>query len=469
MPKDIFYDLETTGTEPAFDLPLQFAAIEYDAVTGAELSRVNLRGRPFRHVLPSPMALAVTGQSISAVLSNPLSQYELNRRMFDFWNAQKGAKIFSFNGIKFDEEMQRHSFYQTLQNPYVTQFNDNKRSDVLCTLRATAAAAPDAVTLPINAKGKPSMKLEDVVKANGYIGHDAHDALGDVEATRYLRDLIHQTCPGIRAAHEHWCCKDRMIELFAAGEPVVEFAWNNRSGKPLYRTLVPLCADDENASEWLFVAADTNLEQLFQMSPEMLALKFGTKPLRRIKANAMATVAPATALIAKPHASAVGQEFVNALRHNEEFRSRVRQANLLRKAQYDEPATVWQRLYSGGFYPQSADKALFTAFHSSPPAGRFEIATSLSDPRARELAMWLLGSEWPDLIPNAIRSTYSEKRRERLMQDDADWMTVPKALQEIEQAKWQVSPQAGAILEEYEAALLRFMNKGELQDSIQGT
>ena len=55
-----FYDLETTGISPAFDQPLQFAAILTDGKF-REIERVNLRCRIAPHIIPSPWALAVTG------------------------------------------------------------------------------------------------------------------------------------------------------------------------------------------------------------------------------------------------------------------------------------------------------------------------------------------------------------------------------------------------------------------------
>ena len=46
-----FYDLETTGTSPAFDQPLQFAAILTDGEF-REVERVNLRCRIAPHIIP---------------------------------------------------------------------------------------------------------------------------------------------------------------------------------------------------------------------------------------------------------------------------------------------------------------------------------------------------------------------------------------------------------------------------------
>ena len=62
----VFYDLETTGTSPAYDQPLQFAAIRTDASL-QELERVEFKCRLAPHILPAPHALVVTGVKKSRV------------------------------------------------------------------------------------------------------------------------------------------------------------------------------------------------------------------------------------------------------------------------------------------------------------------------------------------------------------------------------------------------------------------
>jgi len=56
----VFYDLETTGISPAYDQPLQFAAIRTDD-NFAEIERIDLRCRIAPHIIPSPQALIITG------------------------------------------------------------------------------------------------------------------------------------------------------------------------------------------------------------------------------------------------------------------------------------------------------------------------------------------------------------------------------------------------------------------------
>ena len=60
MERFVFYDFETSGAKPAFDQALQFAAIVTDENFN-ELDRMELRCQLSPHILPSPIALHVTG------------------------------------------------------------------------------------------------------------------------------------------------------------------------------------------------------------------------------------------------------------------------------------------------------------------------------------------------------------------------------------------------------------------------
>ena len=64
-----FYDFETTGTSPAFDQPIQFAAILTDDGFNP-VERINIRCRLATHILPAPWAMAVTGVT-PALLNDP--------------------------------------------------------------------------------------------------------------------------------------------------------------------------------------------------------------------------------------------------------------------------------------------------------------------------------------------------------------------------------------------------------------
>ena len=115
MEKFVFYDLETTGISPAFDQPLQFAAIVTDLELN-EIERVDIRCQLSPHILPSPKALAVTGVRPSQLENNNLpSTFEFAQTIQKFTEQWAPAIWIGYNSIAFDEAMLRQMFYQNLQ------------------------------------------------------------------------------------------------------------------------------------------------------------------------------------------------------------------------------------------------------------------------------------------------------------------------------------------------------------------
>jgi exodeoxyribonuclease I len=195
-----FYDLETTGISPAFDQPLQFAAILTDAEF-REIERVNLRCRIAPHIIPSPWALAVTGVR-PAQLTDPSlpTLFEFTQEIGALIERWSPAIWTGFNSIRFDEEMLRQAFYQNLQpDVFATQFNGNSRFDVLTALYAVWHRQPDLFDWPVDADGRVRFKLDRIAPLNGFAAHNAHDALGDVEATIHIARQIAQRAPDLWA------------------------------------------------------------------------------------------------------------------------------------------------------------------------------------------------------------------------------------------------------------------------------
>ena len=127
-----FYDFETTGTCPAFDQPLQFAAILTDDHFN-EVERIDFRCRLAPHILPAPWALAVTGVTPEMLVDPALPLwFEFTTQISDVIGRWAPATWTGYNTIAFDEEFLRQSFYQNLHpNLYQTQFNGNGRLDLM--------------------------------------------------------------------------------------------------------------------------------------------------------------------------------------------------------------------------------------------------------------------------------------------------------------------------------------------------
>lgn len=168
----LFYDLETSGLAPAWNVLLQAAFVTTDGDL-YPLHETVLRARLPAHVVPAPDALLVTGLDPDRIEAGPLSQLELMRAIAGILEAASPAAIIGFNTMAYDEEVLRHGFFQTLQPPYATSMPGFARADVLIMLRAVAMLTPGAITIPVTPAGRPSMRLGPVCRANGIAFEEA--------------------------------------------------------------------------------------------------------------------------------------------------------------------------------------------------------------------------------------------------------------------------------------------------------
>lgn len=192
-PSFLFFDLETTGAEPVFDRPLQFAAIRTDTALEPIGEPVVWYARPPEDCLAHPAAVMTTGLlPDDPVLAGADSEANLANRIHRLVS-QPNTCVVGFNNLRFDAPMLRFLFWRNLLDPYRHEWADgNSRFDVLDAARAYRLLAPDALNWPVGSDGRPTLRLSELSAANGLTHENAHDALSDVEATidlaRALRD-----------------------------------------------------------------------------------------------------------------------------------------------------------------------------------------------------------------------------------------------------------------------------------------
>ena len=76
-----------------------------------------------------------------------------------------------------------------IRDRYITQFNGNKRADVLGITRSSKYYYPECLEVGMNEKGNQIFKLDNLTELNK-ITHNAHDAMGDVEATIEITKIL---------------------------------------------------------------------------------------------------------------------------------------------------------------------------------------------------------------------------------------------------------------------------------------
>jgi exodeoxyribonuclease-1 len=84
------------------------------------------------HIVPSPKAVQVTGITPAMLIDPNLpSHYEAICQIREKLVAWSPAVFMGYNSIKFDEDLLRHAFFQTLHPAYLTNTGGSARADVM--------------------------------------------------------------------------------------------------------------------------------------------------------------------------------------------------------------------------------------------------------------------------------------------------------------------------------------------------
>jgi exodeoxyribonuclease I len=183
----LFYDLETTGLNLAFDQVLSFAAIRTDLNLN-EMERHSLSVRLRRDVIPQPGAILTNRIDVNKN-EGTYNEYQATSQIHELLN-RPGTISIGYNTLGFDDEFLRFSFHRNLLPPYTHQYNNGcGRMDLLPMALIYRLYNPHGLKWPV-IDGKPSMKLEHISKINTLAQGPAHDALVDVEASLALARIF---------------------------------------------------------------------------------------------------------------------------------------------------------------------------------------------------------------------------------------------------------------------------------------
>lgn len=436
----VFYDTETTGTNTSFDQILQFAAICTDEIFN-EIDRLEIRSRLLPHIVPAPGAVKVNGITVARLHDPALpSHYQMVCAIHEKLRLWGPAVFIGYNSISFDEAIFRQALYQTLHPPYLTNTGGSCRTDVLKMVQAASVFAPDAVTIPLNEKGGSSFKLEHVAAANGFNDHNAHDALGDVEATIYLCKLLQERALPVWTSFMRFNRKTA-VQALLRQEPIVsltEFYYS----RPYSWLVTAIGRNPENDGEICVVDLAQAPEDLTTMSDDDLARHVNKSPkrLRWVRSNSCPILMPAET--APPHVAARQIKPEELERRSKVYRTdralakRLLSAAMNTREEYDPSPHVERQIYDG-FYSDD-DQALMMEFHMLPWEHRYEHSNLFNDQRLKRIAHRLVFFEAPNFLPDEVRIAHSMEFASRLAGTDAaEWLTIQKA---IEQADDMISP-----------------------------
>lgn len=429
----IFYDTETSDRDPFFSQIYQLAAV----LTDADLNPIDsfdLRSKRLPHVLPSPGALLVNGLAPSSLDQAPYSNYEFAgevRRRFTEW---RPSIICGYNSFGFDEKCLRSLFYQNLYPPYLTQIDGNSRIDILQLTRAAEILYPGALEYPINDRGKTSKKLEHVAPANGFEEHNAHDALGDVEATIHVARLIKSRASVLwQAAIQTRTRRDATAK---AEQSSFFYIHDSNFGHPI--TFPAMIIGRVHGGRDLLVS-DLRFDPpgTGSLDPDKLFTGPG-RYCRTVKLGETPLIFLPEEFEAMPHGLSWNPTEIDA---------RIQAWRVIQAS--EDISSIYadqQTPFDTAEHPEAAIYENFTAFdndaaamrdfHAAVLDGKLQAMGQLNDPRFRTFAKRIIFENFPQLLSDVERTNYATAIRQRLNSEDhVPWVTVNKAKCDIEKLK----------------------------------
>jgi exodeoxyribonuclease-1 len=395
-----FYDFETTGTSPKFDQALQFAAILTDENLN-ELEVKNVRCRLSDHILPSPIAMAITEVFPDDMLSPNLSAFDFSGELSELIEDWRPAVWTGYNSLSFDENVFRQMFYQNLHpNLYATQVQGNLRLDILKAVYACWGFGRSELKIPSFPSGKLTSKLDMLAPENGFANHQAHDALGDVRATIHIAKLIRDQIPEVWETLINNLEKSRLLGKLKSGQ-VFQLVERFGGGAPKIYTGAYCGMSETNSNQFGFFDFEkSDVADFLSGNDELFskAVEQSPKLIRTVDLNKMPLLFP----LSDPSVEHVDAAL--AIQNSSAMLEATGRALAGRYADRETPDQVEAQIYEG-FYSND-DKRRLIQFQNSDWNTRLTIVPTFDDARLKELGYRLVVLHAPDIAPEPFKSEF---------------------------------------------------------------
>lgn len=398
----LFYDLETTGLNKAFDQILHFAAIRTDAAL-KELNRYELKIKLNPGTIPSPGAVITHQISINDMLSG-VSEYDAIRQIHQ-WINEPGTISLGYNTLGFDDEFLRFSFYRNLLPPYTHQYaNQCSRMDIYPMALMYFLFKDHVLQWPV-LDGKLSLKLENINNANQLASGRSHDAMIDVEVTLALAKRFLQEQDMWQHLHGYFNKQkdqERIQQLTDKQAILIEgrFGFEKKFQSPVY--FLGFHRQYKNQSVWLLL--DT---------PELQNISYEDLVNKNIRNKKLGE----PGLILSYH-----EKFMRHINHNrqeitEKNKSWLKKHNELLEKITDHALNVTYptyphtdvdaALYLNGFW-STEEENFCRLFHTASPKEKAALVEQIQNPTISKLALRILGRNFPDSMTNQQIEQFSQ-------------------------------------------------------------
>ncbi|GGO82745.1 exodeoxyribonuclease I [Marinobacterium nitratireducens] len=442
-PTFFWHDYETFGADPRRDRPAQFAGVRTDMDLNIIEEPVMFYCKPAEDLLPNPEACLITGITPQQAMSEGVCEAEFAARV-QAELGRPGTCGVGYNSIRFDDEVTRHTLYRNFYDPYAREWqNDCSRWDIIDMLRLTRALRPEGIEWPSYEDGSPSLRLEDLTRANGIEHGQAHDALSDVYATIGMARLVRERQPklyqyvlqnrGKRAIQGMLDIQNHKPVLHVSSRYPSE--WGNLA------LVAPLATHPVNRNSVIVWDLRIDPSPMLQLpAAEIRRLMYtpaaelsDTEPriaLKQLHTNKCPVVAPASLIRDAAEAARFEIDGDTCRAHLQILRNFSGLDALLTEvfgeSDFEPTSDPDLMLYGGGFFGES-DKRAMEQIRDCEPQALGELQVAFQDPRLEEMLLRYKARNYPFTLTDEERSQWEEFRRRKLLGPDSDgYLTMPQ-------------------------------------------
>lgn len=426
----LWHDYETFGTHPALDRPAQFAAIRTNSDLEPIGEPLNWHCAPADDLLPHPVACLITGITPQDALEKGVCEAEFAKQIHGEM-MEPGTCSVGYNSIKFDDEFTRHIFYRNFRDAYEREWrNGNSRFDLIGLARMCYALRPQDVEWPINDKGSPSFKLEDLTRANS-IGHEgAHDALADVQATIDFAALLKKQQPRLW----DWALGMRNQKT-AMGllnvlqpEPVLHTSGRIPANRGCTSLFLPLSVFPDRPKSVIAIDLMSDPDMLINGTAEQVSdLVFTSSdslpegmeriPLKAIHTNKVPMLAP-VATLRGVDTDRISLDVDRCLDHAGKITQQIDKVRPKVMEVFSRPFDGGSEdpdlmLYSGDFF-SSQDRSLMNRILQTPQGELGTTQWPFKDRRLTSMLLRYRARNYPESLSPGERETWDKDRRQRI-------------------------------------------------------
>ncbi len=433
----IVFDFETTGRSARFDQILQAGFIVYNN-NFEEIDRLNIKSRINPDIIPSIHALRVNRLTMSQVLSEDLTTYQMTLAIEKFLSKYENCFFIGFNSINFDEEFLRQLLWEHFFFPYISNTKGNKRGDVFNFVTMAHALDKDCVNVPRNEEGKLSFKLEKLAEANNFDSSNSHEAIADVEVTMQLMCLLKNKRNDLfkifinnsssRNVEENIHQKD----LFT----LHNYLFNNHK---IY-LVKKLIKHPSYKNQFIGFDMKYDVDEIVKLSESELKEEYKKKSFfRKIKLNKQPSILDKSyALKFKPYSNLSNDEIDHKCQLLDDKSFLTNLENILQKEslEYLDNQSQEVKLEESTIYSQNLnynDSFLMKDFHSQPWESKWNFAEKFKDPRLRFFAAKHIFRNFPETLPKKVFLHLHKKVSERIFSlEKKSFLTLPGAMEEAD-------------------------------------